>query len=213
MTITLECMSSHLDGAHCGLGDWYAEIEQGIQDALNKGPEYEWTTGWYASKKEIASARITNEQGGIRIEVLVSDDFDTPGIGTEIIEHTTDLDRIREAIYEAWDEAGENQKGNRLYVGYSVLTEVESHSTYIAGKPQGKPIRHQGWVETYIKPDGDGCYWDEPPGDNYHQWGFQDEYDIPQDVKNKLAEWANDHDWGEFTYGDFTIKAWDEKPE
>jgi len=195
----LECMSSH--GAHCGLGDWYKEIEEGIQAALNQGPDYEWTTGWYSSKKEIASACITHAEGGICIEVSVSDDLDTPGLGTQIIQHTTDIERIREAIYEAWEEAEVDQKGNRLYVGYSVHDATENG----------------GWVETYIRPS-DALMWDyeQPPGDNYHQWGFQDESEIPEseipdDVKEKLAEWASDNDFGEFTYGDFTIKAWDKK--
>lgn len=225
---TLECMSSHLDGAHCGLGDWYPEIEEGIQAALNQGPEHEWTTGWYASKKEIASARITNADGGMKIEVSVSDDFDTPGLGERVIEHTTDLETIRAAIYEAWDDAEGDQKDNRLYVAYSVLTEVEHTVSrwYIPGLPywlgslilrvlpflRNRKVRSQGWVETYLKPTYEACDfgYDQPPGDNYHQWGFQDEYDIPEDVKEQLEEWAQSHDLGSFTVGEFTIKSWDD---
>jgi hypothetical protein len=191
---TLECMSSHMDGSHCGLGDWYEEIEQGIQTALNQGPEHEWTTGWYGSKKEIASARITNADGGIKVEASVSDDFDTPGLGERIIQHTTDIDKIREAIYEAWDDAESNQKDNRMYVGYSI------HDTTGA------------WIETYIKASGEGAYWcgDTPPGDNYHEWGFQCEYEMTDDVKEKLEEWIQENDFGTFTLGELTVKPWDE---
>jgi len=195
---TLECMSSHMDGAHCGLGDWYPEIEAGIEAALKKGAEYRWTTGWYASKKEIASANISNTPDGICVEVSVSDDFDTPGLGSRSIAFTTDLEEIRQAIYDAWDDAEGNQKENRMYVGYSVHDATEGG----------------GWVETYIKASGEGALWcgDSPPGDNYHTWGFQNEYDIPEDVKDQLEEWAQSNDWGSHTVGDFTIKGWDEDP-
>jgi hypothetical protein len=148
----LECMASHMDGAHCGLGDWYPEIEQGVQEALNQGPDYHWTTGWYASKKEIASARISNEAEGLLIEASVSDDFDTPGYGTRTIPHTTDLEKVRESIYKAWDEAEQDQKDNRLYEGFSVYQENQC-------------------IEYYIKPRGDA--FESPPGDCYHEWGFQ----------------------------------------
>jgi len=207
---TLNCMSTHMDGAHCGLADWYSEIEEGIQEALNEGPEYEWTTGWYASKKEIASACITSSEGSLCIEASVSDDFDTPGLGSLTIPHTTDLDVVRDTIYKAWDAAEIDQKANRLYAGYSVLTEVESYAMYIGGKPQGEPVRRQGWVETYVKPVGDGHWFDQPPGDNYHQWGFQEEYEMPESVKEKLAEWAESNDSGEFSFEGFTIKPWDD---
>ena len=44
------------DGAHCGLTDWYpdghAELEQALKEKIP------FDTGWYSSKKEIASARI-----------------------------------------------------------------------------------------------------------------------------------------------------------
>lgn len=191
---TLPCMSTHCDGAHCGLGDWYQEIEQGIQEALNKGVEHEWTTGWYASKKEIASARITHAEGGIRIEASVSDDFDTPGLGSRVIEHTTDLEKIREAIYEAWEDAETDQKGNREYAGFSVHDAT-------------------AWVETYIACVSEH-YTETPPGDCYYKWGFQEECEIPEDVKEKLADWAERYKYGtaegdSFAVGGFTIKPWD----
>lgn len=227
---TLACMATHMDGAHCGLGDWYGEIEEGIQAALNDGPERDWTTGWYASKKEIASARITNADGGMLIEVSVSDDFDTPGLGERIIQHTTDIEEIRAAIYEAWEEAEGDQKDNRMYVGFSILTETDytrqrfslPYVPYWLGRLilrmvpslRRTTVRSQGWVETYIKASGEGAYWcgDSPPGDSYHTWGFQDEYDIPEDVKEELLDWIDDNDFGSHTVGEFTVKAWDEAP-
>lgn len=87
-----------VDGSHWGLADWYPELEEAIQKAVNRGPGYEWTTGWYGSKKEIASANITCAKRELHIEVSISDDFDTPGYGDKLIPHTRDLDVIREAI-------------------------------------------------------------------------------------------------------------------
>jgi len=213
---TLACMKTHMDGAHCGLGDWYDEIEQGIQEALNQGPEHEWTTGWYASKKEIASARITNAEGGIRIEVSVSDDFDTPGMGERVIQHTTDLETIRTAIYEAWEGAEDDQKDNRAYAGYSILTEVDLAEHWkgcnVFPEPKGKG---QVCIDYYI-----ACVspFDEefPPGDNYHEWGFQGgSDDVPKHVRDQLAEWAERHKYGDaegesLTVEGYTIKPWDE---
>tara|TARA_Y100000034_G_scaffold136208_1_gene211530 strand:- start:12589 stop:13167 length:579 start_codon:yes stop_codon:yes gene_type:complete len=185
-------MSSHLDGAHCGLGDWYPEIEQGIQDALNQGPNAEWTTGWYASKKEIASANISNDQGKLHIQVSVSDEFDTPGMGERIIDHTTDLEKVRETIYEAWDDAEFNRKENQTYVGWSILIDGKS------------------WVETYIQQSADGFFHDSPPGDCYHQWGFQEEYDLPEDVKEAIEDFVQSWDGSsQFEFKGFVVRQWD----
>jgi hypothetical protein len=192
----LNCMSSHCDGAHCGLTDWYPEIEQGIQTALKRGPKARWTTGWYASKKEIASACITHTAEGICIEVGVSDDFDTEGLGEVTIPHTTSLRKVQDAIFQAWELAEENQKDNRLYVGFSI------HN------------RKGAWVETLIQPMGDGHWLDRPPGDNYHKWGWQgDGARIPSKVKEQLEAWADgwnfDHEGKSFTVGSWTIKPWE----
>ena len=66
------------NGAHCGLSDWYKEGEAQLTAALAERVPF--TTGWYSSKKEIASARIWSEDGvKIKVEVSVSDDFDTQG--------------------------------------------------------------------------------------------------------------------------------------
>ena len=45
------------DGSHHGLTNWYPKVEAAIVEALAAGQPF--TTGWYGSKKEIASARIT----------------------------------------------------------------------------------------------------------------------------------------------------------
>lgn len=187
---------SGCDGSHRGLGDWYSDLEENIVKALARGPEFEWTTGWYASKHEIATACITCKGGVLRIEASVSDDFDTPGHGLVDIEHTTDLDKIREAIYEAWDAASDDKKENEEFVGYSVIGRSESHNW-------------NGWIETYLKPRGFGWEMDGPPGDNYYEWGWQDEsIDIPAEVKDKLKEWADENDEGEFEYKGYKIKPW-----
>jgi hypothetical protein len=199
----LECMKTHMDGSHCGLADWYPEIEEGIAKALAEGPEFGWTTGWYASKKEIASCCITHNEGVIKVEVSVSDDFDTPGYSLQLFEHTTDLETIRETIYKTWDEAEKNQKGNRLYIGWKIITIENSD-------PEKEP--YKAWVETYIQPADEACWMDSPPGDNYHSWGFQEEYDMPQEVKDHFQEFIMDWDGGDTVceYEGFTLEKWED---
>jgi hypothetical protein len=182
-----------LDGSHWGLGDWYKDLESAISQATKRGKKYAWTTGWYGSKKEIASANITHIGGEIEVEVSVSDDLDTEGIGSVSIKHTRDLDEIRDAIDKAWEMATENQKDNAVYVGYSVL-------------------KGGAWVETYIRSIGDpvfGCTYDTPPGDCYHQWGWQGEGDIPEETKKKIEEWIVYNYDGSCKIDGYTIKAWD----
>jgi hypothetical protein len=179
-TPELECMKSHMDGAHCGLADWYPEIEAGIVTALNMGPDAGWSTGWYGSKKEIASCRITHGCGRMEIEVSVSDDFDTQGIGYESIGHTEDLEVIRKAIYSAWDQASDDQKDNREY------------AMYIIGK-EGQDGNRINWIGTYLMDTSDFGT-DTPPGDYYHQWGWQEETDeIPEATLKRLESAI--HDW------------------
>jgi len=143
------------DGAHCGLTDWYPELEAAITAALARGKGYAWTTGWYSSKKEIASACITQRDGEITVEASVSDDFDTSGRGKRTIRFTKNLDRIRDAITAAWEEAEGDQRDNRVYAGFSVG-------------------RGDQWEYTLILPAGDGYLMDSPPGDYYHRWGWQE---------------------------------------
>lgn len=193
---TLECMSTHYDGSHWGLNDWYPEIEAGIREAL--ACDDEWTTGWYCSKKEIASCSITKtNQNEITVEASVSDDFDTNGYGDVfMVFNQKDIDysieAIRKAISQAWEEAEQDRKDNAIYVGYKV-------------------IKGNAWIETYILDTSGGMYGDEPPGDNYFEWGWQGDGELPDGVKEVLEKWVQSFSGeGECTCDSYTIKQWDD---
>lgn len=185
----LECMSKHGDGAHCGLGDWYEDIEQGIQQALLKSSD--WTTGWYSSKKEIASSRISKLGKVLHIEVSVSDDFDTNGTASQDIKMTTDLEKIRKAIYKVWDMAEEDRKDNQMYVGYSI------------GPRKGKDLK--SWQYTYIV-NTHGL--DSPSGDNYLKFGWQEKTKIPANVKDILTR-GMENGLKKICVGNLMAKQWD----
>lgn len=185
------------DGAHCGLTDWYPELEAAIVEALARGKRAPaWTTDWYGSKKEIASARITCAVGQITVEVSVSDDFDTEGRGEVTIPFTANLDKIRAAVDAAWDNASDEQRENRVYQGYSVG-------------------RGKRWEFTVIVPVG--LHLDVPPGDNYHRWGWQEVEDgedhpaaIPAKTAQSLLDWARAGDGERRTIGGWTIRRWED---
>lgn len=188
------------DGAHCGLTDWYPELEAAIAAALARGKGYAWTTGWYSSKKEIASACIGQSGGEITVEVSVSDDLDTPGRGERTIRFTKSLDRIRDAITAAWEEAESDRRDNRTYAGFSV-----GHGDQ--------------WEYTIILPVGIGCEMDVPPGGNYHRWGWQEVEDceerpaaIPAAAAERLAQWAEQYLGGEMDQEQFTVAGWTVRP-
>lgn len=209
----LECMRGHMDGAKWGVSDWYEKIEEGIKAALEQGPSAEWTTGWYGSKKEIASGRITCKGGKLICEAGVSDDFDTEGRGRVIIDHTTDLDKVRAAVDEALDAAGEDKRDNEDYLGFSIHhIEPLKYTDYSESPPVEKTRMAEQWVETYIRQHNDGYMMDEPPGDNYHQWGWQEDHDVPKHVKDALEQWIMNWPTGEsneqFTYEGWTVKPW-----
>ena len=204
------------DGAHCGLADWYPDKEKALTTALEKfskrGSGFD--TGWYSSKKEIASARIYTDAKpplpGLYVEVSVSDDFDTPGSGGAYVPEAT-LEGIRKAIYAAWDGAEADQKANRVYTGFKVLTRKKVHSTYHGGDPVGKARLAMVWAETYIRNDSDGL--DEPPGDSYPNWGWQGDCQIPKAIRDKLEDYACAYRKGKpasFTVGKWTIEPWEE---
>jgi hypothetical protein len=186
------------DGAKWGVSDWYEEKREALIEAIKS--DEDWTTGWYGSKKEIASARITRIDGKYDIEVSVSDDFDTMGLGRKVInvanfKDVEDVLAVLEAnLDEAHQEALDNQKENREYEGFAILNK--------AGQ----------WVETFIADISEWCM-GSPPGDNYHQWGFQGDCELPEDVKEKFAEWVyhprHIHEKS-YTVGDYTIKRWDD---
>lgn len=197
----------HGDGAHWGLSDWYKEGEAELTAALVDGSPFD--TGWYSSKKEIASARIWSEDGvKIKVEASVSDDFDTEGLGYA---STTDwtIDAVQACVSKAWDKAEQSRDEAQEYEGFSVLQHREDGAA---------------WVETYLVSIG----WGEnlcPPGDNYHWWGWQYDGaddtvgvphpDIPVETVQAFEKFA--HDWAfgrteekSLRIGDWEIKPWRE---
>ena len=189
------------DGAHCGLSDWYDDGEAELVVALADHNPFD--TGWYSSKKEIASARIWSEDGAkIKVEVSVSDDFDTEGLGYASTNDWT-TDAVRVCISNAWDKAESARDDAQEYEGFQV------------GR-QGR------WEETYLINNG----WSEnlsPPGDNYHWWGWQYDGaddtvgvphpDIPVEIVQAFEKWANDWAFGRteeksLTVGEWTITPW-----
>ena len=193
------------DGSHCGLSDWYPENEAALRAVL-AAPE-PFDTGWYASKKEIAAARIYSEDGiKIKVEVSVSDDFDTEGLGYSSTDRWN-LDDVSNEVSAAWTKAEQDQEDNQPFEGFSVG-------------------RDGAWEETLILPAG----WDEnlqPPGDNYHWWGWQSDEaeegvgvpnpEIPLPAVAAFERWANKWMHGEakgneFHIGRWTIRPWREAP-
>lgn len=211
--MSLKSIFDRGDGAHHGISDWYEEKEKALEAALASGADFD--TGWYSSKKEIASGRIFRSGDVITCEASCSDDFDTEGSGQKTIpaEGAT-LDAIREALDAALDDAGADKTENEPYIGFSVHKRVKRYAVYCGGKPQGRPTYGQGWVETLIIPkDGDDT--GTPPGDNYHQWGWQQECVIPRLIRAKLRAWAEKFIAGENceesrTVDGYTIKPWDD---
>jgi hypothetical protein len=197
----------HGDGAHCGLSDWYKEGEAELTAVIAERVPFD--TGWYSSKKEIASARIWSEDGiEIKVEASVSDDFDTEGLGYT---STTDwtVDAVQQCISIAWDKAEQARNEAQRYEGFSVLQHREDGTA---------------WVETYLVNIGWGDY--PPLGENYYWWGWQYDGaddtvgvphpDIPLETVQAFERWANDWAFGRaqeeghktLRIGDWEIKPW-----
>jgi|TARA_R100000501_G_C2589400_1_gene89947 hypothetical protein len=173
------------DGAHCGLADWYPPIEAQIKECLVSGVDF--TTGWYASKKEIASACITSTGGSLLVEVSVSDDFDCVGTTDATIPTPATLEEIREEIYRVWESAEEAQKDNSCVVYWTIKDA------------QGR------FVEVYLQAVGWGEEMDEPPGDYYFQWGFQGFSELPADLRAKIEERIYREEYTPFTIDGYKV--------
>lgn len=177
------------DHAHWGPGDWYEDAKAAILTGLQR--QEPWTTGWYGVKKEIQSARISHLGGGeYLVEVSVSDDFDTEGLGDEKVSNPT-LDDLRAALDVALAQADSNRRDNSTVAMYCVGHRAED------GTPRD-------WVETYLL-DVSGWDLEAPPGDNYFEWGWQGDTDeIPAAVREEIERRIADGD------GDppFEVEGW-----
>ena len=176
-----------------GASDFYDDKREEIMKAIASKLPFE--TGWGGCKKEILSSQIVYDGNFFDCSVSVSDDFDTEGMGDfcanrgETDEET--MDNIKKALCQAADLAEENQKDNRVYRGFSIID------------------KNGGWTETYIQDTGS---WgsEYPPGDNYHQWGFQGENEsLTEEIKEKMEEWITSYPEDGET---FEIEGWKVKP-
>ena len=195
----------HGDGAHCGLSDWYKEGEAQLTAALADHAPFD--TGWYSSKKEIASARIWSEDGiKIKVEVSVSDDFDTEGLGYA----STDDWRIyavQDCITSAWHKADVARDDNQEYEGFRIGRDGRWEETFLI---------NIGWGENL-----------SPPGDYHHWWGWQHDGEddgqgiphpeIPVEIVQAFEKWAHNWAFGHhqeigLRIGEWTITPWREAP-
>jgi len=189
----LKCMDGQSDGAHCGLADWYPDIEKGIRQALLNSKK-DWTTGWYSSKKEIASARISKLGDILHIEVSVSDDFDTNGTAWYDIKFTKDLKKIRETIYKVWDMAENDRKEKKEYIGYSIGNRKNKNSQ-----------QRKNWVYTYLV-NTHGL--EKPTGDNYSKFGWQERTKLSTKVRNTLRK-GMEARWIKICCDDWIAEQWE----
>lgn len=182
-----------------GASDFYDDKEAELCAALASGKPFD--TEWGGCKKEICSSRVSFDGKTLTCKVSVSDDFDTEGLGTETrsFSRPYTIDDVTHLLDEAHKNALECQRDNADYTGFSI------HAGDITDP----------WVETYIAQRSDMAgYMDCPPGDNYHQWGFQDETDeIPVDVRNDLENYIIRHqfdkDFAPYVSERWTVKRWD----
>lgn len=191
----------HGGGAHCGLNDWYKDGKEQITAAIAERIAFD--TGWYSSKKETASARIWSEDAvKIKVEVSVSDDFDTKGLGYASTEEWS-VDAVQGCITQAWDKADTARDEGQEYEGFRVGREGRWEETYLV---------NIGWGENLC-----------PPGDHYHWWGWQYDGaddtagvphpDIPSQTVQAFEKYA--HNWAfgntdekSCTVGEWTITPW-----
>jgi hypothetical protein len=214
------------DMTHRGPFDFYERCEAEIKAAIASGLPFD--TGWRSCKHEILSSRICRDAGGaFTCEVSVSDDFDTDGTGSESFnpEPGDTAENLWEALEttmaRAHEEAESDQKANQVFRGFSIHVKCRRKRQKLQRWDKSKPRkisrsnRRSAWVETYIL--NIGQWWgpvdDEPPGDCYHQWGFQNEdLQIPLNVREALEDYAQSYRAGmssQFTCKRWTIKPWE----
>jgi len=228
---TLEAFKSG-DGAHCGLTDIYPDKEAALVAALASGKPFD--TGWYASKKEIATARVWSDGEYVHCEVSVSDDFDTDGMGSAMagkVSEGVTLEQVTSAIERAWNEAEGNQKDNRQYRAYSLIHHTTKIPDHRKG-PNSFPVENRKrygrkmpqCVDYYILPFGDDDWLTGPPGDTYHYWGWQNDYrdgaegegsncvedGIPASTVDAFEKHARDGNGDKLRIGDWELKAWED---
>lgn len=185
------------DGAHCGLSDWYEDGEAQLTAALAEHTPFD--TGWYSSKKEIASARIWSEDGvKIKVEVSVSDDFDTEGLGYASTDDWR-LAAVQDCITGAWHKADVARDDNQEYEGFRIGREGRWEETYLI---------NIGWCENL-----------SPSGDYYGWWGWQHDGedegqgiphpDIPVTTVQAFEKWAHDWAYGRVNEKSLKIGEWE----
>lgn len=189
---------THGDMTHWGAGDFYARVEPEIVAALESGKPFD--TGWRGCKKEILSSRLSCDGATVFCEASVSDDFDTSGSGKIDVIVPTTLKQVQAALSKAATLAEKERDANADYTGFSIHR----------GDADGP------WEETYIARRSDMAllYMDQPPGDEYHQWGFQDTVDdIPTETKEALEEYITRHQFDEvfapFSHDGWTVTRWE----
>lgn len=157
------------DGSHWGVSDWYPEVEAALVSQLALGPDVRWDSGWWTSKKALASARIeAHGDGFLHINVVVFDDFDDEGDGHVCISWTADLGVTRWILDVAWAAARTSLAARACYVGYMVIN------------------RRGMWVDTILVPSGEGHRMAKPPTDCYHKWGWQGDGPVPLRVRKSF---------------------------
>lgn len=159
------------DGSHRGLSDWYEDVEAALVAHLARGAGAVWTSEWWTSKHECASACITSDKSGLLVEACVSDDFDDSGHAVVEIPWTADIDVVRDAVDVAYCEAEHMLRDNGTVAMFKVT-------------------RRGKWIETFLLPQGDGWALSAPGGDYYHHWGFQGDSRVPVRVRKRLGRAA-----------------------
>ncbi|PNV83812.1 MAG: hypothetical protein C0610_16665 [Desulfobacteraceae bacterium] len=193
------------DGAHCGLTDLYPNYTEALMKAIKTHGDFD--TGWYASKKEIASGRIVRRDGLYIVSASVSDDFDTEGLGVvqfKFPSHVNVIEEINKRLNEAWDLADEDRKENAVYAGYSIGKAADTDE-----------VKRFNWIWSYIQPVGIGVEFYEPPGDCYHSWGWEygginkEDDKLTTEEREGMEEWIENGGGEPAKFGRWVIESWE----